>query len=470
MIHKSWPTLLLALLTACSGQIGLNPGGQNPGPGTQSYEPCTDYRLCCPEAEVRCEGNVDTGLVCTCDGLWDCDQNKEKCEQKKPTPPGGGTWDCSWSEFTYVCKGGGSKSNPPGGSAWDCTWNQGEKRWICKTEPPNPSNKPSGTSVWKCAPDNSRDKLKCERGKTPEPPIGGGKTDAGVPKPDNGPGIKPPPTGSGDWKCTKNAQGKDVCTKSGGLPPGGGDWNCHLTEFGLWVCIGENVPGNPGGGGGWDCEKKTQGSESYWRCTKPNKPGDDTPPGGGTWACEKKSEFGTKCEKTDKPPQPPGLYPKPGEICTPGVKRWCDGLQYCGWGQMTCKPDGTWPTKIHNGKQVYDCTEMANGARPNTKCACYHFYYNGDCCERPDCIVPQDKPGGQICGKSGGKLCDFCNPQKPECNEAGGKCVVTNKGEAFCGKGCSGGSPCPSGYSCRTLTSRTGISYQCIPSDASCYY
>jgi hypothetical protein len=485
MTRRTLPLLLTAALTltvaACSGDIapfGPNGGGGGGGTGDQ---PCTDYKKCCPPEDLVCDGNIDGVVVCTCDALWDCSKNPDKCERKRPKPPGGGDWNCNWGEFAYTCSKKGTPGEPPpGGNGWNCTWNGAEAQWDCKLPPPNPPNNPND-KTWNCTVQNPQDKLICEKKKgtpTPPPPP---KQDAGVPKADttvppkqDGGGPKVPP-GGWNWNCTTNADGKKTCTTDGGLPggpSGGGTWNCHLGQNGFWICNGENVPPGkpPGGGNGWLCKQETKSGKTIWVCKKPDIPNEDTPPGGGIWACQKSTDVGgTKCEEVPQTPEPPGFTPKPGEVCVPGTKRWCDGYVYCGWGQMTCLPDGTWPTKWQNGKKIYDCKELSNGGRPNTLCACYHFYYNGDCCERPDCIVPQgSKP--QICGKSPGKLCDYCNPQTPECNEGGAKCVVTNKGEAFCGRGCSLLTPCPAGYTCKKLSTKSGSFHQCVPADNSCYY
>jgi hypothetical protein len=143
--------------------------------------------------------------------------------------------------------------------------------------------------------------------------------------------------------------------------------------------------------------------------------------------------------------------PKPGQECVPGTKRWCDGEIYCGWGQQVCLPTGKWDGK---------CVELSDGRRPNTLCACLHEYFEEKCCETPDCIVPAGTNGTDCKSYAGGKLCDPCNPQKPNCTEPGAKCVVL-AGQSFCGRGCSATQPCPAGYVCK--------SSQCIPTKLSCY-
>ena len=147
--------------------------------------------------------------------------------------------------------------------------------------------------------------------------------------------------------------------------------------------------------------------------------------------------------------------------------RWCDGLKFCGWGTITCKPDGTWPTRTVGGKVLLDCVERADGKRPDTACACYHFYFNPKCCERPDCMIPDGKDG-QICAPSKGGTCDYCNPQKPEC-KGGGICAVSNSMETFCTQPCAANKSCPTGMICMPVKNQGTTSNQCIPSDFSCY-
>jgi hypothetical protein len=425
------------------------------------YAPCTDPEKCCPADKKKCYGDPDKGIICTCSDLWDCSKNPDKCDQDMPTPDGTNDWECTWSEFKYTCTKKGDKNTPPtGDSDWDCTYNEQEFKWECTKHPvPNPSNSPDGTAVWKCVVDNENNKLVCTK-------TGSSSTQ---------------PQGSGTWDC-KDTTGdgvKNQCTKvddNQGLPPGGSSWKCHkVVQNGktVWVCYGETPQGGtPPGGSGWVCAKvKTEFGKDIWKCERKEDSG-DYPPGGGWWSCYKGSEFGgTKCEKVDQPPTAPGPTPTPGQKCLIDEKMWCDGLVYCGWGQVDCDPaTGTWRTITKNGKEMLDCSEdMAGGKVPNTVCACYHYFFNPSCCERPDCIVP---PGtsGQVCPKSNGGLCDYCNPLKPECKESGAKCIVTNAHETFCGKHCPTGTECPAGYTCMTVKLKVGTTMQCVPADMSCYY
>jgi hypothetical protein len=455
--------VVVFLMASCQGDnptIGPDPVD----PDADPFAPCTDYQKCCPAEKMVCTGDPDTGIVCSCSDLWDCSKNPNKCEQPLPAPPGGGDWTCAWTEFKYTC----TKKMPPpgdkgenpqtldGGAGWYCQWVDSEFSWQCTRTPPVPSNNGvAGAGVWKCTVQGT--KLVCERSGDQKEPVGGGQ-----------------------WTCTTDKEtGKVTCKKDDdnhGLPPGGGGtWQCNKTIINgvaTWVCYGTSD--TPPGGGGWDCTK-LDGEFNKWKCTKPEDTG-DTPPGGGWYSCMKGTEFaGTTCEKVPSPPTPPGVTPKPGEKCLIGEKMWCDGAVFCGWGQVMCDPaTNTWKTKTikqADGKDVVvlDCSEdTAGGKRPNTYCACYHFYFNAACCERPDCIVP---PGttGQICPASKGGLCDYCNPRQSECKEAGAKCIVTNSHETFCGRMCSPQVPCPSGYQCLAVKGTVPTS-QCMPNDLSCYY
>jgi len=151
--------------------------------------------------------------------------------------------------------------------------------------------------------------------------------------------------------------------------------------------------------------------------------------------------------------------PKPGQECVPGQEKWCDGSTYCGWGVTECDVNGKWK---------HSCLEPSDGRRPNTKCACYNYYFNPACCERPDCLVPSGTKG-QICADGTGKLCEPCNPEKPNCTE--GKCIIDLNNMSYCGRSCSANQPCPAGYDCKFvfLGAGSGSYNQCVPKSSSCY-
>ena len=431
--------LLAATLVACGGQVEMD--GPRPGETPQYPD-----NLKCPPEKMTCTGDVDKGtLVCTCDDTWFCQVNPKKCSRERPVPPGGGNWSCTWeSEHKYYCTKKGGKGEAHGDQDWFCTWSDKEFSWRCiRVKTPT---KPPGDGSWSCFVDKESKKLVC----TPQDPGGGV-----------------------GWSC-KTVGGKKTCTKgdSGDLPPGGSGWKCNRTLVGgaqFWVCYGKKPAGSsPPGGGGWQCVKvgSELGQDTY-RCQRPET-NNDVPPGGGHYSCSKGSEFGgTTCVKVDKKPTP--WTPKDGFKCAPGTKMWCDGMDFCGWGQVTCKPNGQWPSKIVGGKKVLFCKELPSYRRPNTMCACFHFFYKANCCERPDCIVP---PGtnGQICPKSKGKLCNSCNPLNPECKEAGAKCLISTEYETYCGRLCASNQNCPTGYKCATVKLKVGSTKQCVPLDRSCHY
>jgi hypothetical protein len=176
-------------------------------------------------------------------------------------------------------------------------------------------------------------------------------------------------------------------------------------------------------------------------------PGCDT---GAGWVCVRGTVYsGTLCE----------LRPSPSKECLPGDKRWCDGVVYDGWGLQVCSPAGEWG----------QCQEET-GQRPNTLCACYFFYTDFRCCERPDCVVPAGT-NGRLCPPSGGRLCDYCDPDKQECRDPGARCVVyTSSHESFCGQPCSATQPCPAGYTCTPVGPASDKSEQCVPADKSCAF
>ena len=292
---------------------------------------------------------------------------------------------------------------------------------------------------------------------------------------DDGPS---PPTEvcGGTWSCKVNGP-PTICTKvgNGTLPPGGQDWRCHqATEWGVryWYCYGQAAPSTLPGGNGWQCHSMDS-DPSLFRCSRQSI-SCDGPPGGGFWACARGSQYGgVVCEKVDSPPQPPVPVPIPGMKCRSGQRMWCDDPVYSGWGQVACDPaTNTWETTVKNGKTQIDChASMAGGKIPDTFCAKYHFYFNPDCCERLDCIVP-DGTSGQLPTASTGKLCDYCNPLNSECKDPGAMCVVTNAHETFCAQSCAS-QPCPTGYTCLPVKLKAGstdTTKQCIPGDMSCLY
>lgn len=303
-----------------------------------------------------------------------------------------------------------------------------------------------------------------------------------TPQPDAG-GIPslPPPVVSPPvpWWCdSTNTYCKQThdAGDNRGLPDGGTDFRCHLAPDAgqeRWVCYGVAPAGVSPGGYGWSCVKvasvNTPKGGGRYRCERPDSAA-ERPPRPGHWVCTKSTINGHECWKIDSAAVAPGNTPAP---CKPGQRMWCDGLSYSSWGSVSCDPTtGKWAAKTIKGKQVLDCQELQEDRRPDTLCACYSFFFNPTCCERKDCIIPVKSSGamGQVCSASAGKLCDHCNPLKPECVESGAICLTTNANESFCGRDCSGGGACPAGYGCTKVKMKSGETFQCVPADFSCYY
>jgi hypothetical protein len=167
---------VVCFAAGCTGEAGSTGGGDSTTPKTDSsgptdpYAPCTDEAKCCSGANLVCVGDPEKGTTsCKCGGLWDCSQNPKKCQQDIPTP-GGGTWDCTWTEQAYTCVGKPADSTPPGGTGWTCS-QAPTGTWTCtKSYPPNPTNSPNGAGVWQCAVEKEFGKIVCERDKPPPPP------------------------------------------------------------------------------------------------------------------------------------------------------------------------------------------------------------------------------------------------------------------------------------------------------------
>jgi hypothetical protein len=428
-IRQSLAAVAVVTLAACGGMNTLEP--TDPSDPTQKPV-CQTGNSCCTSGQLTCHGDPDGKMVCSCYLSWACDNalNAKKCTQTPADTPTGETgWSCVVKNGMDVCTHSGNPEVPTGKNGWVCT--DGANSVTCQ----RPTNTPGGGANWSCS--YSGDVKTCTT--TPKTDSGVPKTDSGVPKTDTG--TTPA------WDCTKDALGNQICKQpGGGLPPGGGtDWKCYWKN-GTMICEGPSS--TPPGGGGWTCVANED--VGGYKCTKPVGP-NDTPPGAGKWDCFSSSDVGgIMCTL----PPTPG----PGQVCIPGQKRWCDGEVYCSYAQQVCLANGQWDPK---------CVEAANGVRPNTVCACYFFYFNKDCCETPDCIVP---PGtnGQVCPASPGLYCDFCNPEKNECKQ--GKCIITPKNETFCGKSCSTNADCGAGAMCTVVQTSAGDIKQCIPTTQSCYY
>jgi len=277
------------------------------------------------------------------------------------------------------------------------------------------------------------------------------------------------------WDCGENLE---KCRAPLTTPDGQGEWQCAWNDL-AFVCKrpgSEAVP--PQGDGRWFCRWISE--EQTWECTSsPWTP--SGPAGTGDWRCTIDLELRLiVCERTgaadgegttptETPQQPPV---EATEVCVVGQRLWCEGSDFCGWGLVDCDPaTGTWMTKEVEGEQRVDCRNTAQGRRPDTLCACYHYSFAAQCCERPDCLVEPDAAGqyGQICPANEGKLCDYCDPVlESSCTEPGGMCLMVKTKESFCVRDCAS-QPCPTGYKCTNVTTPSSSSRQCVPEDMSCF-
>ena len=436
-------TLILAslvLLAACDNTraTGQEDAGVKPdGPPQKDTAPPGDTG---GDASVDMVGQCPCTDPVKCAEPWTCDGSA--CSRAAPRPNTQAGWTCTWlSPMRYSCTHTASSPFPPGSlpKGWYCGYRESIKAYEClRSTTPHPCSQTTTEAAWSCQVKGTT--ILCHSTGTPR-------------------------VTSPKWSCWTEGTRKlcKVTTTEKGLPPSNSKWRCHRPgrEGHLqWVCHG-TAAATPMGGG-WACAKEASAAALY-RCTKMLTT-HDLPTGEGYWVTSKSWVTGTQSEQMT-----PGATASVNYKCKKGHRMWCDGLQYSGWGEVKCTDSGAWATKMVNGKAMLDCQEHASGLRPNTRCACYHFFLNRDCCERPDCVVPSGGPG-RVCAKSAGALCDHCNPLKPECVEAQARCIVTNNHETFCGRLCSDAKPCPTGYKCLDVKLKVGTIKQCIPADLSCYY
>ena len=485
--------LALALTSACNGLIGSPKGSADGGTGPivpSTPDPClsdpdlsgsvvcdsgSEWQCVAQNSQIQCHKGTydvpggapsnwncsDGGEFVTCTGPadaptgnpgWECYLNelgKMVCVSQTPDEPGmGGPWDCVYDDVAGVtcisddtgswgCRQEGTSlichndhaDTPNDNPGWTCKPQAGGV--TCHNDTPGESADGSG---WTCTSDANGTTCFTP---TPDQPGFGGPWDCVF---DDVGGVNCTSDSGGGWICVPDGDGNTVCTNDNPSTPDGGQWECYDAD-GKTICVGT---GDSPGGGSWTCQTDDVGRTICEQT--PEYPPDS--PGNGTWTCWYDDVGNRVC--SDSPPD------TPNGGCVPGTKRWCDGATYCSWGQQTCLPSGSWGP----------CYEDP-GQRANTLCACYFFYFNPDCCETPDCIVPPNTTP-QVCAPSTGKLCDYCS-SSGDC-QAGGRCIFTNTGESFCGQDCTT-QGCPSGYGCRTVTDQGGSTYkQCVPNDLSCYY
>lgn len=391
------------------------------------------------------------GVMCKSEqnGTWACAvdaQGVTTCRQESPNvPSSSGTWQCYDTAGTTVCTGGtgpggtipggtgpggtGPGGTPPGGATGPGTYGPG---WVCLTDdvgrvvcttttPENPSNTGNGPN-----------------------PVGGTITSGTITGGTMSGGTTTNGTTTGATITNGTITGATINTPSGPIT--------NATITGATVTGATVTGGTPVGGtitGGTITGGTVTGG------TPP--PGTSSGPGtnGGTWNCWFDDVGARVCNNAPTTSTVFNPAHQMEGLCVPGVRRWCDGATYCSWGQQTCKPDGSWG----------DCLENS-GIRPNTLCGCYYFYFNAECCETPDCVIP---PGttGQTCPANQGNNCDYCDG-RGQCPN-GAKCVFADDGEAYCTRACDASS-CPTGYQCTSIKAKDGsLSKVCVPADKSCY-
>lgn len=240
----------------------------------------------------------------------------------------------------------------------------------------------------------------------------------------------------------------------------------------------------------WAC-KDASATNRERVCQTPST-SEHSPPDMSAGTCTALVKAGQLVQTCEERKQALNAMPRPGSPCSPGARRWCDGLSFCGWGIITCPESGTWPTTTRTlgrtQRAVEDCREDTDGRRPNTLCARHHWFFNPECCEREDCLIP-DETSTRAPAKSPGNLCDPCSPSEPECKEPGALCVYRKKmvppeligwqtfptGETFCGRECAADRQCPAGFTCSRACAvnfygAPSCGHQCVPEkDGSCY-
>jgi hypothetical protein len=406
------PLTLIAFtaLVGCAGEV--SPGAPGPGgsvdlgipwfdsgapPNSDPWAPCVTQKTCCDDpSDIECTGDPDSNPTCTCIKLWDCNVNPGKCQQDERVPPGGGAWNCTWSESAYVCEGGIPGKEPPGGNAnWNCKEVNG--KWVCQLAwPPNPSNKPGGGSKWNCVVQNG--KIVCERKPDKETDCtdkkdndGDGKTDCDDPDCP----CPPPVTHESDCNDGKDndGDGKIDCNdpdcncppppthetdcKDGKDNDGDGKIDCKDPDCNCPPPITKE--GNCADGIDNDKDGKVDCADPDCNCPPPPPP--VCPP--GKECCDGKDNNGDG--KIDEGNVCAGVQ----EPCPPGAFQACDC--YCGVHRK-CAPNGTWgPCKVDGNNtcqlaQVTSHSQCILGFCDYGKCV--FGFAAGQCKHHTDCPQP----------------------------------------------------------------------------------
>jgi len=408
-------TILIPLFSlGCQGTFGDNSHG---------FDDDTDVTAtpvpACP-VDPDCAIGGDCSLY-ECPDYWLCEDLASGIEGKRCTNPGpdypdDGNWDCEQVGNSVRCT---SDHYPDdgGGGDWNCE--RIDDLVVCTDDTPGYPDEP-GEGPWNCFFEGEF--RICESGRTPgdggdwfcyDTPDGRECRQRNPEYPDD----------SREWDCHDNPDGETVCSAPGDLPDGGanGDYDCE--DLGDLVVCTDDSPDYPDEGG--DVPTDCYFADEFRICG----PDDDGPPDGGDYEC------------------------------VAGQQRWCDDAIYCSWGKQTCLPDGSWGPCIEPTVTRTGLTD-----RPATECGCRYFYFNDDCCETPDCIIPDDH-APPAC-ESDGSLCSYCDTAA-NCGGPADVCLFARDGYAFCAQDCSD-TGCPGGYECQSITTRDGRMNQCVPTSGTC--
>jgi hypothetical protein len=122
---------------------------------------CVDPAVCCPKEVMKCHGDPDKGVVCTCPFLWDCSKDPSICVQDIPVPAEADSWICTWSKASYSCTTTENLDLGAVEKGWSCSQGTSQK-WTCvKATSPNPCNEQHGVNWWSCTADPMLSQLRC---------------------------------------------------------------------------------------------------------------------------------------------------------------------------------------------------------------------------------------------------------------------------------------------------------------------
>jgi hypothetical protein len=310
---------------------------------------------------------------------------------------------------------------------------------------------------------------------SPQPP-GAGHPPGSYTCPATGGGLYCPPNGNpgggGGFDCTATAEIL-TCNSSGGTPPGNAGWTCTSFQDGSMFChtpdcnqtpAGEitcrnGTPPLPPGGNGWTCYNEQSGLT----CTSPPTGGNGGSGGGSGRGGSGGSGTGGSGGGTF------------GNCPQQGVKRWCDGQNFCSWGQQECV---SLAGVLLWGPCVEGNPNNPPNPAPNTDCACYYpFSYAPQCCERTDCHVvgerqvPCNVPNGGLCAPCGddsscapGAMCVRKLTMAYDPNSMGSINTVMQ----FCSHSCNADADCGDANRFACIMPPGSPTRFCVPRSGSC--